>query len=65
MKNAIFWDVCSVLRLLVTANVVPNTLVFVTLMTDMILSSETVITIATRRNIPEDYILNTENVRDA
>jgi hypothetical protein len=49
----------SVLRLLVTANVVPISPVFVTLMMEPLSSSKTsVLTRETRRHIPQDDILH-------
>jgi hypothetical protein len=50
---------CSVLQLLITANIVPSALILYTLMMEAIHFSEMlVLTRATQRRIPEDSILN-------
>jgi hypothetical protein len=58
-NNLLYEGKYRVIRLLVTAKVVPSSPILLTLMIQAICSSETpVLTRATRRNIPEDVVLH-------
>jgi hypothetical protein len=62
MKNVVFWDLtpcgsCSMLRLLVIANVIPSSPILVILMMEAKCSSYTsVLTGASRHHIPKDGV---------
>jgi hypothetical protein len=59
ISDTVFRPLCSVLRLLVTAKVVPSSTIPVTLMMEAIHSSETSVLIrAPQPHIPEDAILH-------
>jgi hypothetical protein len=58
-EDTILQILCSVLRLLLTANIVPSSLILYTLMMEAVRSSVTsILTRTIRHNVPEDDILH-------
>jgi hypothetical protein len=68
LRSAVLWDVapCGRLRrLLVTANVAPDSPIVVTVIIEVLLFSDmSVLSRATQRNIPEDGILHCHSLEN-